>query len=148
MARGDMSFTKLTTRVQPGGAVQDQAPFSVRAVAYLPIMLLVAVLSVGAVTGLAKDKTPRTRTVSGQVMDDADNGVVGATVELKDLETGKVLDIYSRDGGNYQFADLRFDHDYTVQANYKGLYSESRQISSLETRTPLVLNLRIAKADK
>ena len=98
-------------------------------------------------TGLAKDKTPQTRVVSGQVMDGADNGIVGASVELKDLQTGKVLDIYSQDGGRYQFAGLRFDHDYTVQANYKGLYSESRQVSSLETRTPLVLNLTIAKTN-
>ena len=78
------------------------------------------VLLLGAGTGLAKDKTPTTRTVSGVVMDEAENPIQGAMIELTDLQTKKVLDIYSQEGGQYQFTDLRFDHDYTVKATYKG----------------------------
>jgi hypothetical protein len=105
-------------------------------------------LLLGAVTAWAKEKKPQTRTVTGVVADEADNPIQGAAVELTDLQTGKVLDIYSQDGGQYQFADLRFDHDYTVKATYKGSSSEVRRVSMLETRTPLVLNLTIPKPKK
>jgi hypothetical protein len=101
-----------------------------------------------AVTGLAKQKTPQTRTVSGIVFDEADNPIKGATVELTDVQTGKVLDIYSQEGGKYQFADLRFDHDYTVRAMVPNGSSEVRQVSSLDTRLRPVLNLTIAKLKK
>ncbi len=142
-----MTFHKLTNSSSPGASCRRPSFCRVLIPAALTLMCVSALLFTGTMTGLAKDKTPQTRVVSGQVMDGADNGIVGASVELKDLQTGKVLDIYSQDGGRYQFAGLRFDHDYTVQANYKGLYSESRQVSSLETRTPLVLNLTIAKTN-
>jgi hypothetical protein len=102
----------------------------------------------GAVTGLAKEKKPQTRTVRGVTMDEAENLIQGAAVELTDLQTKKVLDIYSLEGGQYQFTDLRFDHDYTVQATYKNSSSEVRQVSSLDTRTPLVVNLIIHKMHK
>ena len=114
----------------------------------LTLTLLGGVLLLGAVTGLGKDKTPTTRTISGIVTDDAENTIQGATVELSDLQTGKVLDIYSQEGGQYQFADLRFDHDYTVKAMYKGAASEVRKISMFETRWTLVLNLTIPPPKK
>ena len=63
------------------------------------------------------------------MFDEAENTIQGATIELTDIQTGKVLDIYSQEGGQYQLSDLRFDHDYTVKATYKGLSSEVRRIS-------------------
>ncbi len=66
-------------------------------------MLLGGVLLLGAAAGLAKDKMPTSRTVSGVVMDEAENSIKGATIELTDLQTRKVLDIYSQEGGQYQF---------------------------------------------
>jgi len=64
-------------------------------------------------------------------------------VELVDAQTGKVLDIYSQEGGAYQFTDLSFDHDYTVKATFKGSSSEVRHVSSVDLRARLVLNLTI-----
>ena len=106
------------------------------------LALLGTVLAWVAVTGLAK-KTPPSKTVSGAVFDEAGNIIVGATVELTDRQSGKVLDIYSQQGGQYQFTDLRFDHDYTLKAMYKSGSSELRQVSSLDTRTRPVMNLTI-----
>jgi hypothetical protein len=114
----------------------------------LTLLLLGGILLWGAVTGLAKEKTPQTRTLRGVTMDEANNLIQGAVVELTDLQTKKVVDVYSQEGGQYQFTDLRFDHDYTVQATYKNLSSEVRQVSSLDTRTPLVLNLTLHKPSK
>jgi hypothetical protein len=114
----------------------------------LTFLLLGGVLLLGAVTGLAKDKTPKTRTVNGVVFDDAGNTIAGATIELTDLQTNKAFDIYSQEQGQYQFTDIRFDHDYTVKAMYKASSSEVRRISMFETRWTLVLNLTIPKPTK
>jgi len=116
--------------------------------AALTLLFLGGVLLWGALTGLAKDKTPQSKTVTGVVSDEADNFIQGAMIELKDLQTGKVLDVYSQEGGQYQFTDLRLDHDYTVQATYKDTSSEARQVSSFDTRTRPVLNLTLHKPKK
>jgi len=96
-------------------------------------------------SGLAakKQKGPTTKTVSGLVMDKADNGIGGAQVTLKDLQTGKTVAIYAEPNGQYQFANLDPHHDYEIQAKFKGGASEIRQVSSLDTRWKLVINLTI-----
>jgi len=116
--------------------------------AALALVLLGGILLLGAVTGLAKEKKPQTRTVRGMVSDGADNAIQGAMIELTDLQTKKVVDIYSQAGGQYQLTDLRFDHDYTIIATYKGVSSELRQVSSIDMRTPLVINLAIPNPNK
>ena len=92
----------------------------------------------------AKEKPPNTLTVSGVVTDKAENGVSGATVTLKDLQTGKTIAIYTGANGQYLFSDLDPHHDYQIQASSRGLTSETRQISSLDTRKKQVINLIIS----
>lgn len=144
-----MSFRNLASSPLPDGSpVRRGSHRPMPMLAALTIILTGGVLLAGAVAGLAKDKTPTTRTVSGAVFDDAENTIEGATVELTDNQTGKVLDIYSQKEGQYQFDGLRFDHDYTVKATFKNASSEVRRISMFETRWHLVLNLTIPKANK
>ena len=110
----------------------------------LPSLLSIVFLGIlGSGTVAAKEKKPPSRTVSGVVFDAANNTVDGATVELKDMQSGEVLDIYSQSGGQYQFTDLSFSHDYKIKAMYKGKSSEERQISSIDTRTRPVMNLTL-----
>ena len=99
-------------------------------------------LFLGADNGLAKKKKETPRTISGRVLDDADNGISGAVVELTDVQTGKKAAIFSEEGGKYQFSDLERNHDYDVKASYKGVPSEVRKASSLGEQQ-LILNLRI-----
>ena len=96
-------------------------------------------------SGLAakKQKGPTTKTVTGMVIDKAENGIGGAEVTLKDLQTGKVVAIYAEANGQYQFTDLDPHHDYEIQAKFKGAASETRQLSSFDTRWKLVINLTI-----
>ena len=144
MGRGDMRFGNLRSCASSDSRpARRRSHQGERKLAAFALMLLGGVLLWGAVTGLAKDRQPTTRTISGTVYDQAENIIPGATVELKDLQTGKVLDIYSQEDGQYLYTDLRFDHDYTVQAMFKGLASEVRHISILETRWTLVLNLTV-----
>jgi hypothetical protein len=110
-------------------------------------VLIAALLLVGAggwgASGLAREKKAVTKTVSGVVLDRAENGIAGATIELTDLQTGKAVAIYSQEGGQYYFTDLQPSHDYKIQASLKGSSSEARQISSLDTRMRVVINFTI-----
>ena len=105
--------------------------------------LLMGALALGASAGLAKEKKNPTKTVSGVVLNESENGIEGAMIEIVDAQTGQVFDIYSQQGGTYQFTDLLFSHDYTVKATFKGSSSEVRHVSSIDIRPRLVLNLTI-----
>jgi len=96
-------------------------------------------------SGLAakKQKGPTTKTVTGKVQDQAENGIGGAEVTLKDLQTGKTIAIYAEADGQYQFSDLDPHDDYEIQANSKGLASDVRKVSTFDTRWKVVLNLTI-----
>ncbi len=107
------------------------------------VALLAGMCILCAPAMLGKEKKPPTKTVSGVVFDEAENPIDGATVELTDLQTGKVVAIYSQEQGDYQFSDLIPSHDYKIKASFKGSSSEVRQISSVDTRARLVMNLTI-----
>ncbi|MGA2076455.1 MAG: carboxypeptidase-like regulatory domain-containing protein [Terriglobia bacterium] len=96
-------------------------------------------------SGLAakKNKAPTTKTVTGQVQDPAEKTLGGAEVTLKDLQTGKTLAIYADENGQYQFTDLDPHHDFEIQAKFKGVASETRQVSTIDTRWKVVINLTI-----
>ncbi len=147
MEPGDMSFHRdkcsisLYSNRLKGGVLRRTSKLD-------SLALVLLLLFLGVAAGLAKQKGPQTKTVSGVVSDDGENFIKGAMVELKDLQTGKVWDSYSQEGGQYQFTDLRFDHDYTVQATFNDVSSEVRQVSSIYTRARLNLNLTIPKTTK
>ncbi len=127
----------FSARVLPDG------PSRGRTAPYLAASLVVCLLASSSVCALAKQKKKISRTVTGVVLDGAENPIAGASVELTDTRTGKKLGIYSGEGGHYQFADLNPTHDYEVQARQKDLSSDVRKVSSLDDRDNIVVNLRI-----
>jgi hypothetical protein len=92
---------------------------------------------------LAKEKKPITKTITGVVLDGADNPIVGAAVELTDVQDNKKVAKYSQEDGKYQFTDLDPKHDYEVQVSFKGLSSEVRKVTSLDDRRIVVLNFTL-----
>jgi hypothetical protein len=92
---------------------------------------------------LAKEKKPVTKTIAGAVLDGADNPIVGAAVELEDIQDNKKFAKYSQEGGKYQFTDLDPKHDYEVQVSFKGMSSEVRKVSSLDDRLIVVVNFTL-----
>lgn len=94
------------------------------------------------VTAIAKKK-PLTKTIQGEVLDGENNPIVGASVELTDVTTGKTLGIYSEEGGRYHFTELKPSDDYQVRATYKGQQSDVRRASALDEEGVRVLNLTI-----
>ena len=110
----------------------------------LALVLAVAGLTVAAPLLMArKEKPPTTKTVRGQVLDSKDNGIVGAAVEMTDLTTGKKSAIYTEQGGQFTFSGLKTFEDYSFRATNKGRTSETRKVSSWDTRMRLVVNLHI-----
>jgi len=106
---------------------------------------LLVVSCLVAASGLAakKNKAPTTKTVTGQVQDPAEKTLGGAEVTLKDLQTGKTLAIYADENGQYQFTDLDPHHDFEIQARFRGVASETRQVTSFDTRWKVVINLTV-----
>jgi hypothetical protein len=92
---------------------------------------------------LAKEKKPVTKTIAGVVLDGADNPIVGAAVELEDIQDNKKFAKYSQEDGKYQFTDLDPKHDYEVRVSFKGLSSEVRKVSSLDDRRIVVVNFTL-----
>ena len=106
-------------------------------------LLVTACMAVPAVL-TAKDKPLRpSRTVTGLVSDEADNPISGATVTLKDLETGKQLASYTGDDGKYLFSSLETTREYEVQATFKGVASRVRKVTTIDPRNKITLNLQI-----
>jgi ubiquinone/menaquinone biosynthesis C-methylase UbiE len=95
----------------------------------------------------AKQKPPTTQTVMGVVTDNGENQISGATVTLKDLQTGKTIAIYTEPDGQYRFSDLDMHHDYEIHAGYQGVDSETRTVSSFDTRPKIVINLTVATGE-
>ena len=92
---------------------------------------------------LAKEQKKPSRVVTGVVSDEAENPIVGATVVLTNLQTGKKHAIYTGEGGAYQFSDLQTTRDYEVQAAHQGHVSQVRKVSQFDPRNRIVLDLRI-----
>src|SRR5208282_5638951 len=100
MGLGDMICRNLLRKALPNGNPRrEESRRPSPKLAALTLMFLGGILLMGASAGWAKDKVPTSRTVSGMVMDAAENPIQGAAIELTDLQTKKVLDIYSQQGG-------------------------------------------------
>ena len=113
------------------------------------LLLMAAVICALAGSPLwlaGKKKVQPPRTVTGIVHDPSESPIVGAVVEMTDVQTGKKSAMYTQDGGLYQFSGLNADHDYKIQASYKGIVSEVRTASSYDTRNTIRLNFQIPPA--
>ena len=119
------------------------APSRHRQARWLALAIVVCVLLSSAAGGVAKQKKKISRTVSGVVLDGTENPIVGASVELTDVTSGKKVAIYSTDGGHYQFSDLDPLHDYEVKALNQNISSGVHKVSTLDDRNNIVVILRI-----
>jgi hypothetical protein len=113
--------------------------------AALKLVVAAVICALGAPPALlaGKKKEKPQRMVMGIVHNDSEAPIVGAVVEMTDVQTGKRSVMYSQDGGHYQFSGLNAGHDYKIQATYKGISSEVRTASSFDTRNTIRLNLQI-----
>lgn len=113
-----------------------------RSAGALAVAFVLVLIALSTSFAEAKDQKP-SRLVGGVVSDESDNPIGGAVVVLTDLQTGKKSATYTGADGAYQYAGLEVTRDYEIQANYKGISSQLRKISSVDPRKRVTVNLRI-----
>jgi hypothetical protein len=105
------------------------------------LALLAAGLLLVAIAGFAKD--PQTRTVQGAVSAPDESLVNGAVVYLKNTKSLQIRSFFTQKDGSYYFHDLSPDIDYELKAEYNGLSSGTRTLSSFDTRKLATINLKL-----
>jgi hypothetical protein len=111
------------------------------------LMFLLTMLSLLAAVTLAQDKKreAQLRTVRGVVADKSDSPVSGSVVFLKNMRTNAVRSNYTDETGSYRFSGLDPNADYELHAEKEGAKSQTRTVSSFDSRKDIVLNLKIDK---
>ena len=100
---------------------------------------LLAVVSLGP--ALAQDGA--TRSVKGIVTDQAENPVQGAIVQLKNTKTLQVKSFIADDNGSYYFHGLDPNIDYEIKAQFQGVASRTRTVSSFDDRSEVIYNFEL-----
>lgn len=103
-------------------------------------LLAVLALSAGAQSEL--------RTVRGAVLDKAENPVASAVVYLKNVRTLAVKTYISDRSGDYRFSGLDPNVDYEVHAESENMTSNTRTVSSFDSRKDIVISLKLDKEKK
>ncbi len=85
------------------------------------------------------------RTVRGVVLDKSEAPVPASVVFLLNKRTNAVRSYISDDAGNFRFSGLDPNADYELHAEKDGDKSQTRTISSFESRQDIVLNLKLDK---
>ncbi len=107
---------------------------------FLVLAVFVFTASAGA---QGKKGEPQLRTVRGQVFDKQENALAKSVVFLKNTRTQTVKTYIADDGGNYRFSGLDPNVDYEIHAEHEGQTSQTRTVSSFDSRKEIVLNLKV-----
>lgn len=109
--------------------------------------LLIATLSVAAAQQdkEAAKHEASLKTVRGLVTDKAESPIPASVVFLKNNRSNAIRSYISDDAGNYRFSGLDPNVDYEIHAEKDGAKSQTRTISSFDSKKEIVLNLKIDK---
>jgi hypothetical protein len=91
-----------------------------------------------------KDKTPTSRDLSGKVVDPSGQAIEGALVTLTDTKTNAKTTFITKKDGRFSFDDLSLVVDYRLQARFKDVVTEPRNISQYD---PNIRIIRILQVD-
>ena len=109
-------------------------------------VLLVLVWLVGAADpSLAKKKKKEkpTRSVTGLVWDQMENPIAGVVVQLKNARTLQVKSFITQEKGSYYFHGLDPNVDYHLTAQYEGVRSRTRTLSTFDDRKEVIYNFKL-----
>jgi hypothetical protein len=107
------------------------------------LVLLTIFLLCASATFAQKKKAENTRSVQGTVTIADDSPVNGAVVQLKNTKTLQIRSFITKEDGMYHFYDLSVDIDYELKADYQGASSNTKKLSSFDSRTQFILNLKL-----
>jgi len=108
--------------------------------ATLPVAFLLAISAL-----LAQGDT---RTVRGTVVDKQENPIASAIVHLKNTRTMDVRTYITDESGAFRFSGLDPNVDYELHAEHNDLTSNTRTISSFDTRKEITVPLKVDKEKK
>jgi hypothetical protein len=83
------------------------------------------------------------RTVSGTILDENSQPVVGATVFLKNEKTKAIRSYISTANGHFRFSQVDMSVDFDLWAEKDGKKSATRTVSSWDDRKEFILDLKI-----
>lgn len=126
----------MTTLQETGKLISG---FRIKALAFTAIIMFVSGL--GAVPALAQSQ----RVVSGKVLTAGGDPQPNAVVYLENDRTKDIKTFFSVQDGSYRFGQLSPDVDYEVWAEYQGKKSQSKTISSFDSRKTFVYDLKLSK---
>ena len=113
--------------------------------------LLIATLSLSVATATPQDAKEKEKheaslkTVRGLVTDKTETPIPAGVVFLKNTRSNAIRSYISDDAGNYRFSGLDPNVDYEIHAEKDGAKSQTRTISSFDSKREIVLNLKIDK---
>jgi Carboxypeptidase regulatory-like domain len=111
------------------------------------LAILTLLLAFFATASAAQDNKRETqlRTVRGIVTDKSETPIPASVVFLKNTRTNAVRSYIADDAGNYRFSGLDPNADYEIHAEKDGAKSQTRTVSSFDSRKDIVINLKIDK---
>lgn len=83
------------------------------------------------------------RTVSGTILDENSQRVVGATVFLKNEKTKAIRSYISTADGHFRFSQVDMSVDFDLWAEKGGKKSAMKTVSSWDDRKDFILDLKI-----
>jgi Carboxypeptidase regulatory-like domain len=117
---------------------------TIRRTSRLLAMLILPLLAVSAVYAQGAKHEAQLKTVRGVVVDKSDNPVPTGVVFLKNVRTNQVRSYIADNQGNYRFSGLDPNSDYELHAEKDGAKSQTRNVSSFDSRMDIVVNLKLA----
>jgi hypothetical protein len=109
----------------------------------------VAVLLLGGAALVAQSNSGKkkgeetTRSVEGAVTTAEDAPATGAVVQLKNTKTLQIRSFITKENGAYYFHELSTDVDYELKANFQGASSDTKTLSSFDSRKQARINLKL-----
>lgn len=86
-----------------------------------------------------------TRSVQGTVTTENGTPAAGAEVQLKNTKNLQIRSYVTQKEGTYFFHGLSPDVDYEVKAQFEGVWSPVKTVSSFDSRKDVTLDLKVKK---
>jgi Carboxypeptidase regulatory-like domain len=106
---------------------------------------LLVCMSTGLAQKSRKGDDQTNRSVQGMVTSAEDAPVVGAVVQLKNTKTLQIRSFITKEDGSYYFNGLSPDVDYELRADFQGMSSSTKTMSSFDSRKAVTINLKLNK---
>jgi hypothetical protein len=106
------------------------------------VAVLLAICLAASAVAEKKNESP-TRLLIGQVTNQSDAPLTNAVVYLKNIKTLGVKTYVTDANGSYRFPELSPDVDYEIYAEYNGARSETKTLSSFDSRLRPTINLKV-----